>query len=325
MMPIASVIVPVYNAELYLRGCVDSILSQTIDDFELILVDDGSLDRSGDICEEYKKKDKRIRVIHQNNSGAASARNKGIQEATGTYLAFCDSDDITSSAWLERLLAYAKEKILPIGAYCTNIDELGKEKKTRLEAGKEYNNNSYYDFNCEGIAGFLWNTLFSRDIVNRIDLRLREKKAFGDYNEDLIFTTTYVQAIDKIVYTGYSDYFYEMHADSLSRGNQRLYFEKYAEKYRIWYEFIIHNNSERNEMLGDLSTKTLYHFLCAAREAQSIYELKRIVVSPEMRNCLKLADTSRENQYEISLLRKQKVCLLRAFYKAIKIKEKIRE
>ena len=95
-MPKISVIVPVYNVEKYLRKCIESILNQTFREFELILVDDGSTDSSGKICDEYALKDSRIKVIHKENGGASSARNAGLDVAKGEYIGFVDSDD-----WIE--------------------------------------------------------------------------------------------------------------------------------------------------------------------------------------------------------------------------------
>ena len=92
-MPGISVIVPVYKVEKYLHECVDSILAQTFRDFELILVDDGSPDNCGAICDEYAAKDSRIRVIHQENQGLSGARNSGIDVARGEYITFVDADD----------------------------------------------------------------------------------------------------------------------------------------------------------------------------------------------------------------------------------------
>lgn len=88
-----SIIVPVYKAEKYLRKCIDSILSQSFRDWELILVDDGSPDQSGEICDDYAKIDERIKVIHQQNEGVSMARNQGLEVATGDYVTFIDSDD----------------------------------------------------------------------------------------------------------------------------------------------------------------------------------------------------------------------------------------
>lgn len=91
---LVSIIVPVYNAEQYLRVCIDSILAQTYKNIEIILVDDGSTDKSGNICDEYAKQDDRVRVFHQQNSGAAKARRIGLQEAKGEYIGFIDADDM---------------------------------------------------------------------------------------------------------------------------------------------------------------------------------------------------------------------------------------
>lgn len=98
-----SIIVPVYKVEPYLRKCVDSILAQTFTDFEVILVDDGSPDNSGKICDEYASKDSRVRVIHKKNGGLSSARNAGIDVARGKYLGFVDSDDYIEKDMYELL------------------------------------------------------------------------------------------------------------------------------------------------------------------------------------------------------------------------------
>lgn len=146
-MDLISIIAPVYNAEEYLGECVDSILSQTYENFELILVDDGSPDNSGKICDEYAKKDNRIRVIHKENGGVSSARNVGLDNAKGEYIAFVDSDDIVDKKYLElmykrivetdsdmcfsRLDRYDGEKFysinetsIPLHCDCANQDEL---------------------------------------------------------------------------------------------------------------------------------------------------------------------------------------------------------
>lgn len=102
-MPIISIIVPVYNVEKYLDKCVRSILAQTFKDFELILVDDGSNDRSGEMCDEYSKSDSRIKVIHKKNGGLSSARNAGIEISTGEFIGFVDSDDYIDDDMYELL------------------------------------------------------------------------------------------------------------------------------------------------------------------------------------------------------------------------------
>lgn len=109
-MPNISIIVPVYNVEKYLVKCLDSLLLQTYSDFEVILVDDGSPDNSGKICDLYAKKDSRIRVIHQKNSGPGPARNVGIQVASGKYITFTDADDWVAPQMLEKAVYYLENK-----------------------------------------------------------------------------------------------------------------------------------------------------------------------------------------------------------------------
>ncbi len=103
MGPLISVIVPVYKVETYLRKCIDSIINQTYRNIEIILVDDGSPDRCGEICDDYAKRDNRIKVIHKDNGGLSSARNVGITEAQGEYISFIDSDDFVSVFYIEIL------------------------------------------------------------------------------------------------------------------------------------------------------------------------------------------------------------------------------
>ena len=105
-MPEISIIVPVYNAENYLDNCIKSILNQTFEDFELILVNDGSTDKSSHICNYYKKIDSRIKLINKKNGGVSSARNKGLEVAIGKYIGFVDSDDYIHPKMYETLYNY---------------------------------------------------------------------------------------------------------------------------------------------------------------------------------------------------------------------------
>ena len=111
-MPQISVIVPVYNVEPYLRQCVDSILNQTFTDFELLLVDDGSTDRSGAICDEYASLDARVKVFHTTNRGVSAARNLGIDKASAEWITFVDSDDWVEKSYLANFEKYSKDNYL---------------------------------------------------------------------------------------------------------------------------------------------------------------------------------------------------------------------
>lgn len=103
MNELISIIIPVYNVEKYIGKCIDSLIKQKYDNLEIILIDDGSSDNSGEICDKYAKKDKRIKVIHKKNSGQADSRNIGISKASGKYIGFVDSDDYIDKDYYNRL------------------------------------------------------------------------------------------------------------------------------------------------------------------------------------------------------------------------------
>ena len=125
-MPTISVIVPVYKVEPYIRQCVESVLGQTYSNFELILVDDGSPDSCGSICDEYAEKDSRVRVVHQKNAGLSAARNAGLDIAKGEYVTFIDSDDFVREEYLDSLYNAAKnsECKISICDYTISTDEI---------------------------------------------------------------------------------------------------------------------------------------------------------------------------------------------------------
>lgn len=112
--PIISVIVPVYKAEKYLHKCVDSLLEQTFTDFEILLVDDGSPDKSGEICDEYAEKDSRIRVFHKENGGVSSARNLALDNAKGEFVMFLDSDDWLDNVCLDVCINTINDNVLDV-------------------------------------------------------------------------------------------------------------------------------------------------------------------------------------------------------------------
>ena len=330
-MPTVSIIVPVYKSEQFINRCIDSILQQTYRDYELLLIDDGSPDNSGKICDEYAKADSRIKVIHQKNQGASAARNRGITEATGKFLMFCDSDDLVSPMWIERLIVCIDdESTLAIGAYCKEFSNLGAERELKIKAVKKYDASEYYQFNKSGIAGFLCNAVYIRDIVEAFNIRLRQQADKGDYNEDLIFALEYASHIDSIVYTGYSDYMYDVRQDSMSHSFDNHYFDKYEEKFQLWKSFLEAN--AKSEFQSDLSTKMLYHFLRSLQlDVEQItfgnfFKIKEhfysIIKSSSMQECIFSANTSNENQRIISLIKNQKNFTVFMIYLLTEIKRR---
>lgn len=174
-MPELSIIVPVYKVEPYLRRCLDSILAQTFRDFELILIDDGSPDNCGAICDEYAAKDSRIIVIHQKNQGVSAARNAGLDIARGTYLGFVDSDDWIEPEMYETMLATAREKNVDV-VVC-GIRHCDTDGKTVFEEllTEEYFaaadlRNTIYDM-PNRLGGCIWNKVYNRDKIKKVRYR----------------------------------------------------------------------------------------------------------------------------------------------------------
>ena len=170
MKDVISVIVPVYNVAAYLPECLDSILSQDYDKLEVILIDDGSTDDSGAICDAYARRDGRIRVIHQKNGGAAAAKNAGLRAATGEYLSFADSDDFLEPGAYAYMLALLKENDADIvrcafqNRFRTRTEQwLAGEDRCVME-GKAFLVRFTTDWTC----GLLWNKLYKRALFDGI-------------------------------------------------------------------------------------------------------------------------------------------------------------
>lgn len=302
-----SVIVPVYNAESTLERCVTGILAQEYTDFELILINDGSTDRSGTICDGFAEADRRVRAIHQPNRGASAARNAGLEAARGEYVMFCDSDDLVSPMWIARLMAYAVSETLPMGSYCHKVAELGTETLLSVPCGQICPRDDYYSFNRAGIAGYLCNALYDGAVVRENGLKFRERREQGDYNEDLLFTLQYVRHVNRIVYTGYADYCYDTREGSLSRSGSRFYFPKYREKFQLWHDFLTDVRGSQQDFAA-LAESSLYHCLTALHRAfleKDRRRFREIVRSDVVARCLALSPCPKENPRVIALLKRR--------------------
>lgn len=189
--PLISVIVPVYNVEQYLSRCVESILEQTFQNWELLLIDDGSLDCSGDICEEYAKKDSRIRVFHKENGGVSSARNLGIDNANGEWITFIDSDDYIQPGFLEGLYEPIAqgEQVDFVHGGCVNVKN---EELVSINQSYEYYVGDDKNILFQKLRGLTVSKLFRLENVKHWSdgqpLRFDEKMKIA---EDLAFTLDY--------------------------------------------------------------------------------------------------------------------------------------
>ena len=167
-IPKISVIVPVYNVEQYLPRCIDSILAQTFTDFELLLIDDGSKDRSGEICDDYAKKDSRIRVFHKENGGVSSARNLGLDNAQGEWICFCDSDDEFISSTLHSYInVLGKDTDIEVISCGYTIFNNSKKtnKVTYHNQLLETNSLKLLESEKSHYYGFLWNKCIKKELA----------------------------------------------------------------------------------------------------------------------------------------------------------------
>lgn len=265
MNPKVSIIVPVYKAEAYLHRCIDSILAQTFTDWELLLIDDGSPDRSGEICDEYAKKDKRIRVFHKENGGVSSARQRGVKEARGEWICFVDADDALPLNALCIMLSYAAK-------YDTDIVVGGLLNDKRMLALSPQLTIENYRKGLieESIPASPWAKLFRRELFTPIVFDMPRSIVFG---EDLLMNIRLAYNTSKpVVVCKEKVYEYEqneescMHTFKMTVGYAALYFSEKArsipdfDKEEVIAWSLQHKFRFLEKCLKDLSFKTDQRF-----------------------------------------------------------------
>lgn len=210
MDSLVSIIVPVYNVSAYLDECIDSLVAQEYKNIEIILIDDGSTDTSGEICDKRATEDPRIRVIHKVNGGAASARNAGIDAAIGEFICFVDSDDTVHREYIHSLLYSATENDADI-AVC-DLYYWMKHSTILISCEKEnmYDSSSYLlEFTKSWTCSLMTNKLFKRNVIGSV--RFEE----GHHIDDEFFTYLVVINSNKIVVKHSPLYFYRMRRTSV--------------------------------------------------------------------------------------------------------------
>lgn len=232
MDPIISIIVPIYNVGKYLPKCIESILNQTFKNFELILVNDGSTDNSGVVCDDYAKKDTRIKIIHKSNGGVSSARNAGLYVAKGEYIGFVDPDDYIDKNMYEKLYRLCIDNNSDIAICRFNREINGKiQNKERTEEIIELNNmeamNELFKGNLYRFS--LCNKLFSKKCFN--DVLFPEERI----HEDLSTTYKLFANSKKAVYINYCGYIYVRRENSILTST---YNEKRLQAFIAWDEII---------------------------------------------------------------------------------------
>lgn len=235
-LPFISIIIPIFNAEKYLRKCLDSVVSQTLRNIEIILVDDGSPDNSGKICEEYAKKDKRIRAIHQQNQGVSIARQIGLDNATGEYIIHVDADDWIESFAMECL--YEKAKIEHADMV---ISDYWVENSTQnsVLTKQSFENQTSHQIMLrminQELFGSCWNKLIKKSVIDKYHIKFQPPHI--TYCEDLLFNSRLlshdirVSHLNKAIYH-YCTYNQQNLSNSLStnRLDSRIFVNQELEK-----------------------------------------------------------------------------------------------
>lgn len=224
-----SIIVPVFNSELFLKRCIESLRAQKYKNIEILLIDDGSEDSSGMICDEYEKKDKRIRVIHKKNGGPSEARNVGIENSKGVFITFVDADDYVYSDFLIDLYSDIKEKesdlvcsgyidISNYGRYaCTDFYRQGNRKKIVSDL-------------LQGTGGVPWGKLYKTSIIKENNIRFDTRVIMS---EDLLFLLDYIYYIKTYTYSDGKYYVYNRLSDD---GISRNIDSKYLRSFEVFFE-----------------------------------------------------------------------------------------
>lgn len=306
--PKISVIVPVYKVEKYIHECVDSILGQTYHNLEIILVDDGSPDNCGQICDEYAKKDPRIKVIHQQNQGLSMARNNGIEIASGDYIGFVDSDDHILPKMYQAMLSAMLEN----GA---QMAECGQQKgdRTFFEQDDSKVYVETFDKAVERVIhpGFynVMNKLYSRELIGKI----RYKKDV--LYEDVLFNSQIWKKVKKIVFLPMAHYIYSQEGESIIRSS---YNKRKMDSFWVIKEGMdsfmerAESNTARDILRRNFLNNLKFHF-------HSLLENSDI--DPENTNTLKIRklilNHSRKpvHDYYLKLITVMPLSLYRIFYK----------
>lgn len=285
-----SVIVPVYNMEQYLERCINSIVDQTYRNLEIILVDDGSTDRSPRMCDEYAAKDGRIKVVHKVNGGLSDARNAGLQVATGTYIGYVDSDDWIEPQMYQRMYEACIEHQAQVAVcryakiYRDHVDREGKGQVTVFD--REGILKAYLADQPEYVVyNSVWSKLFAREVVEGVLFPV------GKNSEDIMYTTKAFCKLEKAVYIDECLYDYVLDREGSIMNVNRTQ-RMFRDEIPFWREHITCIREMVSKDMGDMAA---YYFY---RRLLSYY--MELAVGEETRTAAKrIASIMRDERAEI--------------------------
>lgn len=233
MPPLISIIVPIFKVEQFLSRCIDSILNQTFTDFELLLIDDGSPDNSGTICDEYALKDKRIRVFHKKNGGVSSARNLGLDNAKGEWITFIDSDDWVKNNYLEKFCNNLTCDLIICGHQkfgCSNETQTIKQHDNfKVDSNLSIVWKNHAANQCF-VYWYPWAKLYKNYIIQKKKIRFNTEMI---YSEDFCFVLEYMSYINEYSFIASTDYQYYIEE---SRSN------RYKMDFSTYHKHLVNQN-----------------------------------------------------------------------------------
>ena len=264
-----SVVMPVYNSEKYLNEAIESVLNQSFKDLELIIIDDGSTDKSSEICQNYSNKDSRVKYVRQENSGGQVARNHGIDLAVGKYITFIDSDDYVNTNMYEMLIHNLEKNDADVSicSVTSKVENLGVSlrpdpiiitgRDNILEALEGHNTN------WPALKGFLFNKIYKRELLG--DLRMNVKINMG---EDGLYNMYVLGKCNKVVYAHSMMYYYRWNENSLTNTRSRAY-AKWKKDVEGYEEVL---QTEKEEIIRGYCKRILV--FCAMKKAEAIIREK---------------------------------------------------
>ena len=265
-MELVSIVVPVYNVEHYLQECILSLLGQTYKNIEVILVDDGSTDSSGNICDLFAEKDSRIKVIHKRNAGLGYARNSGLEIAKGEYITFIDSDDIAEKNLVELLMNAVHEAVADtcIGGF-KRISEDGKILFQERYQPEMYERDAVYQNlfarmlgsaadKHDAIRMSVWNVLYSMKIIRENNIRFPSERML--ISEDIIWDSEYYRHSEHAAIIDSTAYNYRVTPGSLTQKYKSNKFEMICKLYNVLEEKVKDCIHQENRKISHNDKKT---------------------------------------------------------------------
>lgn len=273
-----SVIVPVYNAQTTLSRCLDSLISQTYDNYEIILVDDGSKDMSLSICQVYANANGKIKVYHKKNGGVSSARNCGIQLAKGEWVTFCDADDWVAADWLERFVCNSHDVQLVVQSFAVINNASITSPEYYFEGDIKNGINHLYKFDMPGV---LWNKMVLRDVLTQHNLLLDETLTFREDEEFLLRLYPRINTVRIINQKSY--YYIAPNFDSKYRADLYYQFLRIYETLNV--EFYSEVSSIKCQYIEDITKSLVESYIKSESDCYKKLCVYRTIIGRNVIEC----------------------------------------